>query len=138
MAKSNEREPIVTPIAIGNQASTANAVLPGIYFRKHSRIKNVYLVDQVGVAKSNTDHVTLTLQDNSSSPVAYAALDTSAAAAVALSPLAFTLSVQSDDSSQAVSQEEDVPAGTMLNLKVVGAGVGHLTNAIALVEWYPC
>ncbi len=135
MAKSNEREPSVTPIYIGSQVSGVSVVLPGIYFRKHSRIKNVWFVDKTGIAKSSSNYVTLVLQDNAGSPNLYASIATSASAAVALTPLALAYS---NDSDSAVDTELDVPAGTMLDISVVGTGTAICSNSILLVEWYPC
>jgi hypothetical protein len=130
----NERNPNVDIIPIGTFVSASTAVVPGLYFRKHSRIKNVYFVDQVGIAKSSSNYQTVTLQDNSGSPVAYAAVATSAVAAVVNTPLAMTLSTPVGTD----LNEADVPAGTQLNVSVVGTGTAVLTKAILIVEWYPC
>lgn len=132
---NNERTPIVTPIAIGSLVSSSNVVLPGIYFRKRSRIKNVWLVDKTGITKSSSNYLTATLQDNSGSPVPYAAIATSGQAAVALTPLALALSSPTGDTTN--QPEADVPAGTMLNVAIAGTGTAVATNQVVLVEWYP-
>lgn len=137
MGKSNERNPHITVIPLGTTTSGVALTVPGIYFRKHSRIKNAYLVDQAGITKSNSNYQIVTLQDNSSSPVAYASVATSDSAAVANTQLALQLSVQADDSAQAVSQESDVPAGTMLNVANAPVGTAILTKAVLVVEHYP-
>ncbi len=134
MSKSNERNPQVTSVHIGSRLSTMNAVLPGVYFRKKAKIKNVWLIDQAGVTKSSSNYHTITLQDNASSPVAYAAIATSASAAVALTPLALAYT---SDSDSANSPEITVPAGTMLNVNCVTTGSAILTDAELLIEWYP-
>lgn len=134
-AHNNERDPSVTPIAIGTLASSANIVLPGIYFRKRSRIKNVWLVDKTGITLSTSNYLTVTLQDNSTAPVAYAAIATSGVAAVANTQLAMPLSTPVGDTSN--QPEADVPAGTMLTVKVAGTGTAVATNQVVLVEWYP-
>lgn len=133
MSKSNERNPNVAQIVIGTLVSSSTVVVPGLYFRKHSRIKNVYFADQTGITKDNTNHVGVTLQDLSS--VAYAALDTSDAAAVANTPLA--LALNSPDDADVNHLEKDVPAGTMLNIAIAAKGTAVLTKAVAIVEWYP-
>jgi hypothetical protein len=164
---NNERLPSINSVYIGTQASGASIVLPGIFFRKRSRIKNVYLVDQAGLSATGdtTDYFTLTLQDNSATPVAYAVVTTSGSAVVVNTQfptaggtlkvgggLAFdtqpagadnsgpTATTGGLDADQVGGSEVDVPAGTMLNLNVVGtASAQHkvLTNAIFLVESYP-
>lgn len=133
--QNNERAPHVTNIYLGSQLSTANLIVPGIYFRKHSRIKGVNIINGAALSKDNTNHVTFTLQDNSSSPVAYAAFDTSSAAFVAQTPVAMTLSTPVGDTTN--QPEADVPAGTTLGMLVVGHGTGITTLAVACVEWYP-
>lgn len=133
---NNERDSRVTPIYIGTLATSANSVVPGLYFPKRSRIKNVWYVDQAATAKNASNHLVLTLQDNAGSPVAYATADTTDNAVVALTPYALAYTNDSGDSN-AGQKEKDVPAGTMLNFKVVGAGTAVSTLAIALVEWYP-
>lgn len=134
MAKSNERNPHITIIPLGTQA--ASIVQPGIYFRKHSRIKNVWLVDQNGIAASTSNWINAILQDNSGSPVTYASANTKAGV-TALTQFPLALSGNDSDSSQAVSQERDVPAGTMLNANLVATGTVTTTKAIMVVEHYP-
>ena len=130
----NERNPNVSTIPIGTNASGVTIVVPGIYFRKHSRIKNVWFLDQVGIALSSSDYQTIKLQDNSSSPVTYASVATSAAAAVVNTPLALAYTNSSDSTN---NLELDVPAGTQLNVSLVGTGHAIVTKAIMLIEWYP-
>ena len=130
----NERNPNVDAIYIGSQITVTTVILPGLYFRKHSRIKNVWFVDQAGITLSASNYQTVTLQDMTGAPVVYAKIATSAVAAVANTPLLMvpTTPVGTD------LNEVDVPAGTMLTAKVVGTGTAVLTSAILLVEWYPC
>ncbi len=129
----NERNPNVDIIPVGSAVSTTTAVYPGLFFRKHSRIKNVYFVDQVGIAKSSSNYQTVTLQDNSATPVAYATVATSGVAAVVNTPLAMPLSVPVGTD----LNEADVPAGTQLNVSIVGTGTAILTKSILIIEWYP-
>lgn len=139
MAKSNERNPQVTQIDIGTIASATTIVVPGIFFRKRSRIKNVYLADQAGITKSNSNYQVVKLQDNASSPVAYATVATSDSAAVANTQLAAVLNVvaSSLDDTDVNHLEKDVPAGTMLNVSCVGTGTAVLTKAKLIIEFYP-
>ena len=133
----NERNPNLDFIPVGTQAvsagMSAGVVLPGLYFRKHSRIKNVYFIDQAGIAKSSSNHLLVQLQDGSAN--AYAAIDTSGVAAVANVALGMPLTTPVGD--VANNPEADVPAGTQLNIKLLGAGSGAPTLAGVLVEWYP-
>lgn len=131
----NERNPNISRINIGTRASSANVVVPGVYFRKHSRIKNVWYVDGAAISKDNTNHLILKLQDNASTPVVYAAADTSDNAVVAVTPYAMAL--QSPDDADANHLEKDVPAGTMLDVLFNGRGTVVGTDAAVLVEWYP-
>lgn len=135
MAKSNERAPIVSQIFLGSGASASTVVFNGLFFRKKARIKNVWVVDQVGITLSTSNYQTITLQDNSSAPVAYAAIATSGVAAVANTQLALALSSPTD--ADVNHLEKEVPAGTMLNVQAIGTGTAKLTNASLLVEWYP-
>ncbi len=132
----NERNPNLDEIHIGTQSATIT--LPGKYFRKHSKIKNVYYLDQAGIPADNTNFLQISLQDLSA--VEYAKLDTRAAndgAVVANTAKPMALSVQSDDSQAAISAEEDVPAGTNLRLVITKNGTGVPTLAKLLIEWYP-
>ncbi len=134
----NERNPNVNVLgAVGDLGTTTTLILPGLYCRKRARIKNVWLVDMTGIAKNATHHVQITVTDNAGSPVTYASVDTADNAAVAKTPLALVLSENDSDSSQAVSQERDVPAGTMLLVKAQTFGTAVLTKAAVLIEWYP-
>jgi hypothetical protein len=135
MSKSNERAPQITSVFLGSGASASTVVFNGLFFRKKSRIKNVWIVDQAGITVSASNYETLTLQDNSSSPVAYAAIATSAVAAVANTQLAMVLSSPTDADTNHL--EKEVPAGTMLNLQAIGTGTAKLTNASLMIEWYP-
>ena len=134
-SNNNERTSFAMEINVGTLASSASVVIPGIYFRKHSRIKNVWLADTTGVSKSSSNYLTVTLQDNAGSPVSYAAVATSAAALVAVTPLAMALTTPVGDTAN--QPEADVPAGTMLNVKVAGTGTAVTTNSKVIVEWYP-
>lgn len=131
----NERNPNVAIIPLGTRASSASIVVPGMYFRKHSRIKEVRVADRLGITKSSSNYVTFTLQDNSGSPVAYAAAATSDNAAVAVTPLLMPLSTPVGDVTN--QPEADVPAGTTLNVSIAGTGTAVLTDAVLMVEWYP-
>src|ERR1700679_350336 len=88
-AMNNERNPNVNAIYLGSQASAASLAMPGVFFRKRSRIKNVYLVDQAGLSATGdtTDYFILTLQDNSATPIAYAVVSTSGIAVAALTQI---------------------------------------------------
>lgn len=128
---NNERNPHLSVIPIGTQA--ADVVLPGLYFRKRSRIKNVWLVDQAGIASDGTNKILFTLQDGSA--VAYASQTTNGHAAVALTPLLLPLSTPVGD--VANQPEADVPAGTILNVNVDCSGTVTTTKAVLIVEHYP-
>ena len=130
----NERNPNISTIHIGTQLSSAAIVFPGIYFRKHSRIKAVHFIDTTGIVASSSNYLNLALQDNAATPVAYAAGNTKVGIA-ALTQLAVALSNPVGDTAN--NPEADVPAGTMLNLKLDGFGTALPTNGKVQVEWYP-
>jgi hypothetical protein len=144
-ATLNERNPNVDRINIGSISTSAGLssgiVIPGLYMRKHARIKNVYYADGAAIAKSNSNYLTLKLQDNAVTPNVYASGVTSAAAVVAVTqyPLALASSdvVGEDPNAPSSQQEQDVPAGTMLNVSIAALGTSVPTNAAIIVEWYP-
>lgn len=149
-ALNNERNPNLVQVYLGNQGSAAAVVVPGIFFRKRSRLKNVYVVDQLGNSSSTTDYFTFSLQDNSPTPIAYASFTSSglALAAVTQSPPFALLAGGGQafdaapglDADSATQPETDIPASTMLNLKITGvhsAGNKVLTNAVMVLEYYP-
>ena len=136
----NERVPQNVIIPVGSQSSTIT--LPAQYVRKRSRIKNVWAIDQAGVAADNTNYLTLSLQDSSSN--VYATYDSRAAAQGALTAnVASALKLASPDltledpNAPASQQEQDVPAGTQLQLVVTLHGSAVLTKALLEVEIYP-
>lgn len=132
-ANNNERTSFVIPVEVGSNVSASTIVRPGIYFRKHSRIKNVWFVDQAGIALNAGVHAVITLQDLSANP--FAAVDTANSAAVANTPLPLIPTTPVGDTAN--QPEIDVPAGTMLNVKVVTASTAVTTLAKLLIEWYP-
>jgi hypothetical protein len=129
----NERNPNIQSILIGSVATTTTVVMPGCYFRKHCKIKNIWLVDQAGISEDPTQHVQVTLQDTSGSPVSYGTVDTANGAALANKPLQVPLATPDDTD----ADEEDIPAGTQLNVKAQTFGTAVLTKAVLLVEYYP-
>lgn len=136
----NERNPNIVEIGIGTQSATIS--LPGVYFRKRSRIKAVHYIDQAGIAADNTNFLQLSLQDASAN--VYATLDTRAAhdgAVTALVPIALELpnpDLTIDAPATPVAQQEtDVPAGTALRLVVTKNGTGVPTLARLQIEYYP-
>lgn len=134
-ATLNERNPNLDEVYIGTQGATIT--LQAKLFRKHSRIKNVWYVDQAGIAADNTNFLQVSLQDISGSPV-YAALDTRAAhdgAVTANVPIKMTLSNPVGD--VANQPEADVPAGSNLVAVITKNGTGVPTLAKLLIEWYP-
>lgn len=132
---NNERDPQILRINVGTLGTTVDTVVPGIYFRKRSRIKNVHLINQAAIAADPTQHVVVTLQSNAGSPVSYAAVDTKDSAAVANTPLALVPTTPVGD--LANQPEVDVPAGTTLNVRAVTAGTAVTTLAVVQIEWYP-
>ena len=144
MFQNNERNPHVSIIPVGTISTgaglSAGVVVPGLFFRKRSRIKNVYFANNGAISKDNANHMAVALQDNAGSPVAYAKADTSDAAVVANRQYALTLQAGGGaglNTDSATQQETDVPAGTMLNAKVTGLGTAAPTNGVVIVEWYP-
>ena len=99
------------------------------------RIKNAWLVDQAGIAADPSNKYVVTLQDNAGSPVSYASVDTHTSAAVALTQLPLVLTTPVGDTTN--QPEADVPAGTMLNVKLTKTGTVTTTDAVLLIEWYP-
>jgi hypothetical protein len=132
---NSERMPNIATINVGTQA--ASITLPGLYFRKRSRIKEVKYIDQAGLAADNTNFLQLSLQDASS--VVYAALDTRAANQGALTAnVAKVMPLTTDVGDTVGSQPEaDVAAATTLKLVVTKNGTGVPTLGVLQIEWYP-
>lgn len=129
-AVNSERMPHVTHVQIGTQGATIT--LPGAYLRKKARIKNVYLLNQAGIAADNTNYLQLSLQTLAA--LEYATLDTRAAndgAVTAMTPKALT-----QVSAQKVNGELELPAATALQLVVTKNGTGVPTLATLAIEWY--
>jgi hypothetical protein len=135
MFQNNERNPQIVVIPLGTQA--ASITLPGFFVRKRSRIKNVYLADQAGIAASGSNWIDVKLQDNST-PVVYAEGNTKAGiAALTQLPIALAAGGGSGDDVDSASQPEtDVPAGTMLNVALTKTGTVTTTAAVLIVELY--
>jgi hypothetical protein len=138
----NERNPNIVDVIVGTQAASIN--LPSPYFRKHSRIKEVRYVDQAGIAASNANYITMSLQDTLGN--VYATLDTRATgqgAVTAFVALALALpnpDVTGEDPASenpASNQETDIPAGTQLKLLLVAVGTVTTTLGRLLIEYYP-
>lgn len=130
----NERNPNLDEVQIGTQGATIT--LPGKYFRKHSRIKNVWYIDQAGVPADNVNFLQISLQTLAA--VAVATLDTRAAnqgALTAMTPKLMPLSSPVGD--VANQPEADVLAGTTLQVVVTKNGTGVPTLGKLQIEWYP-
>ncbi len=128
---NNERDPGTISIPLGTQA--ANITLPGVYCRKHSRIKNAWLVDQAGLPVSGVNYVGVRLKDLAAN--IYCLGDTQLGSP-ALTPTLIPLSEDDSDSVAPISEERDVPALTMLNVELTMHGTGSLTDAILVLEFY--
>ena len=131
---NNELNPQVSQIHVGTQAATAS--LPGLVFRKKSRIKSIQAINQSAIAADNTNYLQLSVK--SLADVEYAELDTRAAhenGLVALTPKALNkasalLAVDN-------SGELEVAAGTTLKVVATKNGTGVPTEMQLVVEWYP-
>lgn len=133
-AINSERLPNVNTINVGTQAASIN--LPGMSFRKHSRIKEVRYIDQAGLAADNTNFLQISLQDGASNVVA--SLDTRAAHDGALTALVSKVMALAAPVGDTVNQPEaDVVAGTDLKIVVTKNGTGVPTLGQLQIEWYP-
>lgn len=135
-ALNSQLIPNITVIPIGSLASGMSITLPGMYFSKKSRIKHAYLSDQAGIVSNTSNKIAILLQDNAGSPNAYASVNTFGNAAPALGVVELTKLAAfkaTDDN----SGELEVPAGTMLNVNLVGSGTAVTTSAVLIVESYP-
>lgn len=131
----NERAPHLDEIHVGSQAATIT--LPGKIMRKHSRIKNVWVIDQAGIAADNANFLQLSLQSLDGS-IVYATYDSRAAnqgAIVANTPKLLALVNPVGD--LANQPEVDVLAGSNMVLVVTKNGTAVPTLAKVLLEWYP-
>ena len=131
---NSERLPNIAHVGIGTQNATIT--LPALYVRKHSRIKEIRIADQLGIAADNTNYMTFVLQD--ASATSYASYDTRAAhegALVANVSKKMTLTSPVGDTTN--QPEVDVPAGTELSLVVTAHATVTTTLARVQIEMYP-
>ncbi len=148
-AVNSERMPNIVVIPVGTQA--ANIIVPVALFRKRSRLKAAYLIDQAGVVADNTNYLTMTLQGLEASPVVYGSWDTRAANQGALTAntaaqltlgggtvLGATSGAQAGTViGDSTNPEVDVPAGNSMVFKIVKGGTVTTTAAVLQLEYYP-
>lgn len=136
----NERNPNIVLIPLGTQAATVN--LPGMFVRKHSRIKSVQLINKAAVAASDVDYVVVALKDsNGNSYASYDSRPEAQGALVAL--IAGQAKLLNPDlvidapATPLAEQEVNIPSLTNLEASVTIGGAGALTAALLEVEYYP-
>lgn len=146
---NSERMPSVRTVPIGTQAATIT--LPVGYFRKRTRLKEARLNDLVGIAASNANYVTVTLQDVGPTPKVYASYDSRAANQGALTAYLAKLmtlgggvvlgSVAGATATPVLGDttnpEVDIPAGSNLQLLITVTGAVTFTTALLQMENYP-
>lgn len=134
-ASRSDLMPNITAINVGSQA--ASKVLPGMLFKRKSKIKSVSYIDQTGLAADNTNFLQIQLQDLSGNVVG--SLDTRAAnqgALVAMTPSDLVLAA----AGTAVLDghgELLIAAGSALQISVIKNGTGVPTLGQLQIEWYP-
>jgi hypothetical protein len=138
MYNNSERMPNITIIPIGTLGATAS--VPGMYFRKKSRIKHVHYIDQAGIAADNTNFLQVVLEDLAG--VDYYTLDTRAANQGAVTALTPKELIQATATNPQVGDatndpEGEVAAGTSLKVTCTKNGTGVPTLGALQVEWYP-
>lgn len=125
MSKHNDNNRHVTVIPIGTQG-TDNTQLPAIHFPSKSKIKSVKLMNGATIAASDTDFVQVGLQLTGGAVIAE--IDSRAAHENGLvKNTAKGLNIV----------EDDVAAGSNLEIDYQEGGTVTLTNAILIIEWYP-
>lgn len=131
---NSERVPYLVSAYVGTLAATGTAVGP--LFRKKTRIKNVTLTDQAGIAADNTNYLLVSVQTLAGTVVA--TYDTRAAGNGALTALtggAMTISASTLLAADN-SAELEIPAGTQLKVVCTKNGTGVPTLASVLFEAY--
>jgi hypothetical protein len=109
------------------------------------------LIDQAGVAASNSNYLTITLQDSAATPNVYASLDTRAANQGALTAQVAALMTLGGDTvlgptsgavatpviGDSTNPEVDIAAGANLEISVVAGGTVTSTKMLLQLEFYP-
>lgn len=129
MSVSNENNPQVAVISIGTQG-TDNTQLGVMHFPKKSIIKSIKLMDNLGVAASDSNYVEVSVKNQSGDAV-IAELDSRAAHENGLAAkVAKALNL-------ADSAGVEVAAGTNLYFDYQETGTVTLTAAQLFIEYYP-
>lgn len=133
-AVNPERMPYIASAYVGTLAATGTA--NGPYFRKKTRIKNIMLTDQAGIAADNTNFLTVSVQTLAGTVVA--TYDTRAANQGALTALTAALMIIAASTLLAAdnSGEIEIPAGTQLKVVCTKNGTGVPTLANVQFEAY--
>ena len=122
MSISNENNPCITVVGLGS--ITADLEVPAAYAAQGRVIKSVSVIDQAGIAASDTNYILLTLKNGATT---IATLDSRAAANGALTAnvaKALTLVVAA------------IAAGSTLTLDYDEEGTVAMTSAQLAIEWH--
>lgn len=122
MSLSNENNPMLVQIDLGSIA--ADGTIPALYLPKKSKILGAWIIDQAGIAASDSNYVDLRLQNGST---VVAELDSRAAhenGLTALEAKAMNL----------VAAQAEQAAGSSLKVVYDETGTVQMTSAIMVLQ----
>jgi hypothetical protein len=125
MSMNNENSPQLVVVPLGSIAAAGS--LPAVYLPKKCFIKSAAVIDQAGIAASDTNYVQLSLQNGST---VIAELDSRAAHENGLTALV-------GKSLNMVAAEQSQAAGSTLKLVYAEGGTVQMTNAVLVLELFP-
>ena len=125
MSINNANNPQLVVVPLGSIA--ADGSLPALYLPKKSYIKSAAVIDQAGIAASDTDFVQISLQNGAT---VIAEMDSRAAHEGALTALV-------GKSLNMVSAQQEQAAGSSLKVVYEETGTVAMTSAILVLEIYP-
>ena len=124
MSKNNQNNPAVIVSHLGTVSTVGDYPICNLPAR--FVLVSVKLLDQAGIAADNTDYVTLTLKNGSSSLASYDSRAANQGAATALVAKSFALT----------AAEQVIAAGSDLKLSYAEGGTGTLTLAKVQLSGY--
>lgn len=125
MSINNANNPQLVVVPLGSIAAAGD--LPALYLPKKSYIKSAAVIDQAGIAASDTNYVQISLQNGAT---VIAEMDSRAAHEGALTALVGKVL-------NMVSAEQSQAAGSSLKVVYAEGGTVQMTNAVLVLEIYP-
>ncbi len=122
MASSSFNPVYILIYNIGTIAAATSVQLPIVSTDETWKIKRIYILDDVGVTKSDTDYTTISVMNSTNTVASKSSKDVAITANV---PYELT------------NSNDKISAGDVLEFKKADSGNGKaLTNAVLVIEYY--